>query len=144
MIKSASAFLKPNKIIMHPRIAIRSGSTFAHPVLEFEINATPEILGTAVLESLDKSSDEIVEYNPAKMGYKFFLKAMKARSASEFHRVTKILEISLVENILCILPTKREKGYASFLHDQKIEVNLDNLSRKEIGELLLKGFSLCV
>lgn len=143
MIKSASAYLNLNKIIIHPRIAIRSGSTFANPVLEFEIHDNPEILGKAVLESLDKSSDEIVEYNPVTMGYKNFLKMMKTKSASEFHRTAKILEFSLTESLLCILPTKKEKGYASFLHNQKIEANLNNLSHKEIGELLLKGFFLC-
>lgn len=113
------------------------------PVFSISRPVTNDELGTLILKTLMLSPDEIIEYDPNKMGMKPIFKVMKLRSWISVFRNYKYASIALKDDVLYFLPSSKNFKYKGYSFPLAPIESPYNISTEEIGLLLERCLELC-
>ena len=114
------------------------------PVFSIGISSPHDELGAIILKTLMLSPDEIIEYDPNKMGMKPIFKVMKLRSWISVFRNYKYASIALKDDILFFSPSSKNFKYKGYSYPlAPIETSYRDISTEEIGLLLERCMELC-
>jgi hypothetical protein len=145
-MKAASSYLKNGKIYIHPSSKTTAGVwILSEPVIVLDCKESSKNLGSAVIDALNSSKEQMPHPTTWKSIFDPILKLSGSKSWNNFVKSTRCVEIELDENIICFIPTlnQGEKEGFSQLSSKKISVNSLSVTYDKMGECLLEVFNNC-
>jgi hypothetical protein len=138
---SASAYLRPNMVILHGVCQTNQGGFNCEPYRTFETTISDLTLGTELLQVLKEAATMPVPANLKDEREKIF-KACKVRSWNALCENALLCSISQTSKQMSFLPTQREGRGFNHLPDLTIRIDAAN-SPEEIGKMLRQCFQVC-
>jgi hypothetical protein len=138
---AASAYLRPNMIVLHGVCQTNQGGFNCEPYRTYETTISDSTLGTELLRALKEAATMPVPANLKDEREKIF-KACKVRSWNALCENALLCNISQTSEQMSFLPTQRDGRSFNHLPDLTIKIEV-TASSEEIGKTLRRCFQVC-
>jgi hypothetical protein len=145
--KSATAYLFSDHLMLHSELSTPFGRLASEPFLRVPRDVSPDEIGRAAATVLE-ASRSAPDTPHGKDFANFYLKSLGVKSNAELQRTALNVSIAHMANNFEFSPTHNggasgdTKGYRPIPEVSPLSVSAD-APAADIGEILLKAFSLC-